>query len=294
MTKREPDPIKIQLTLGILGFLGVLLTVLATIFGPIIQENLRQRNQPTATPIIIVETSTPALVIPTDTVPPGDPTSTPAPATDTPVPTFTATSVPILAAGEDWRANCISTVWMLYPAAETSAENNCLRSPVDKFFIADGKLSFALSVNVPSAEQHGLFTKLPADGSLTVNMHLNEVSNGEILVGVFAEPNFNSSGALMVIPASNNPDRSSKILLKSMPGQSLFSQSSGPVDSNSGTYDLLFDFNSGEVSLRVKSGQINLGTMPVLSSDKWLFIGYQVFIGSNRLSAEFSNLIIIE
>ena len=41
MTDNKNDPVRIQLTLGILGFVGVLLGVLATIFGPIIQDNLR-------------------------------------------------------------------------------------------------------------------------------------------------------------------------------------------------------------------------------------------------------------
>lgn len=45
MEKKAADPVRTQLTLGILGFAGVLLAVLALIFAPTIQENLREKYQ---------------------------------------------------------------------------------------------------------------------------------------------------------------------------------------------------------------------------------------------------------
>ena len=111
MANKEHDPVRIQLILGVLGFVGVLLGVVATIFAPIIQDNLRQRNQPSQTPIVIVATPTlQDTPIPTDTVPPGEPTSTPAPATPTLEPTFTLTPFD---AGMDWLNNCISVLWKI-------------------------------------------------------------------------------------------------------------------------------------------------------------------------------------
>lgn len=290
----KDDGSRTQLVVGVLGFLGVVVTVLATIFAPIVQERLTEGSRPTQTPFIIVATPTQApTIVPTDTVPAGDPTSTPAPTdTATPAPTLTFTPILPVAIGEDWTKGCVSSLWLLYPFVETSTENGCLQPPLDKFFIKEDKLAFGFTLNVTTAEVHGLFTQLPASGQLTLNVQPNEVVNGEVLIGVFGGPNFDSTGALLVIPASNNPEKS-KFLLKSMPGQRLFSQSSGPVDSYDGVYDLFFDFNSGEVTVKLRRGQINLGTLPALSPDKWLFVGYQVFLGSNRLNAEFSNLVIV-
>lgn len=264
-----------------------------TVIGGIITTFIvtRANNPPTVQPTNtapapqIVFTDTVAPAVPTDTVPVGADTSTPAP-------TLTFTPIPPVALGTDWSSGCISSYWMPYPAIETTEENGCLAPPVDQFFIKSGKLAIGFSITVPSAEIHGLFAKLPADGTFTLNMNLNEVGNGEILVGVFSAPDIESKGAMLVVPATNNLDKT-KILLKSMPGQKLFSQSSGPVESNAGTYDLLFDFNSGEVTVKLNNGQINLGSVPVLSAEKWIFIGYQVFFGANNLGVEFFDLTIV-
>ena len=120
MEKKEIDPsARIQLIVGVLGLVGVLLTV----FVPIIRDNIKQSNQPTQTPIIIVATPTQAQVIPTDTVPAGDPTSTPAPATNTPEPTFTAVSP--VEIGKDWAAGCISSLWKPTLRRQTRNTGSC-------------------------------------------------------------------------------------------------------------------------------------------------------------------------
>lgn len=289
---KNSDGSRTQLILGILSFLGVLLGILASIFTPIIQERLRATTVPTQTPLVTIasptDTHTPA---PTDTVQPGEPTSTPAP-TDTPVPTatFTATPIPI---GQDWSQGCISLLWVVYPPAKVAANNGCLTSGVDTFYTTNGHLAFLYSGSSQSAEIHGLFAKLPNSGQLALNMNLGVVSNGEVLVGVFGAPDVSSKGALLVVPATNNPDKT-KMFLKSMPGQKLFAQSSGPVNSSSGTYDLYFNYDSGEITVKLSSGQVNLGTVPALATERWLFIGYQVFTGGNNLKAEFFNLVIVK
>jgi len=284
--KKSPDSTIVSSIIG--GIVTITVTAITIYFA-----NRPPTPSTPATPIVITATTAPTA-IPTDTVPPGEATSTPAPATDTPVPTstFTATPAPV-AIGEDWKAGCISSLWVLFPIADTPAENGCLKPGVDKFYTTNGRLAFVYSDNVSGAEIHGLFAKLPNSGRLSLNMELGEVANGEILIGVFGAPDISSNGAMLVIPATNNLDRT-KMFLKSMPGQKLFSQSSGPVESNSGIYDMFFTFDNGEVYVTLKSGQINLGTVPALSSERWLFIGYQVFIGGNRLRAEFFNLVIVQ
>ena len=159
MTK-ESDSTRIQLVLGILGFVGVLLGIMATIFAPIIQERLKQNGLPTQTPISIVASPTQAPVIPTDTVPAGDPTSTPAPATHTPEPTFTA--VPPVALGEDWVKGCISTLWKPYPANTQLTEkgDGCWQEPVIVFSAENGDLDFLAERNGSgTTDIHGLFAQ---------------------------------------------------------------------------------------------------------------------------------------
>jgi len=293
MTKDSSDGSRTQIIVGLLGFLGVVITAILTIYAPIIQDSIRQKNQqPTLPPMVITATFEPTFTpVPTDTAAPGAPTSTPAPATDTPLPS--PTNIPPLAVGDDWPANCISALWTVYPPAEVVASNGCLNQPVDKFYTTNGHLAFLYSGSVPSAEIHGIFTKLPNSGKLSLNFSLGQVENGEILVGVLGAPNVDSNGALLVIPATNNFDKA-KMLVKSMPGQNLFAQSSGPVDSASGVFDVLFEFDSGEVTTTLRSGQINLGSVQALASERWLFIGYQLFNGGNQLKAEFFNLKIVQ
>jgi hypothetical protein len=284
MTKREPDPIKIQLTLGILGFLGVLLTVLATIFGPIIQENLRQRNQPTQTPIVIVESSTPALVIPTDTVPPGDPTSTPAPATDTPVPTFT--TIPPVPLGQDWRAGCISSLWRPFPASIQVVERDgCLLEPVHVFSANDGRLSFLGNRSANGGEERfGLFTLLPESGTITVHVRLRDLTNVDLWMGVFASPDdLTSQGMLMTIPAGNVRNR--LIVQKDVSNYETI-QTTQMISQDDG-FIISFEFNPLSVRSLVNRNLLVTNPVSIPSTQKWFFIGYKGLSGNYRIEGEF-------
>ena len=287
----SPRKIDSSIVAALIGVCGTITVTLITLFAN--RLNTPQPIPPSPTSFIaFTETATATLTaVPTDTVPPGEPTSTPAPATDTPVPTFTP--IPPVPLGQDWPIGCISSLWVSYPAAETSAENGCLRLPVDKFYMSGERLALAYAESVPSVEVHGLFAQLPTSGRLSLNMDLDEVSHGEIWVGVLGAPDINSNGAMLVIPETNTYDKT-RMFLKSMPGQRLFSQSSKPIESNSGVFDIYFEFDSGEVSVRVQNGQIELGSISALSAERWLFIGYQVFNGPNRLKAEFFNLVIVQ
>jgi hypothetical protein len=248
--------------------------------------------QPTPIPptaVVYTETVAPT-VIPTDTVPAGDPSSTPEPPTETPTIAPTATFLP---AGVDWSQNCISTLWMPVPAsiAVSSDDKGCLIQPVDKFYTTGGKLGFSFSDKVNSAQIYGLISQLPSDGTASLNFHLSQVNKGDILIGIFAEPDVNSSGVILVIPAGKSLDEQ-RMLLKRMPGQKFFAESNNPVTSSSATYDATFDFNSGSVNVKVRNKQINLGTVQVVSANKWLFVGYQAVTGTNSLQAEFYDLVV--
>ncbi|MEP7134376.1 MAG: hypothetical protein ABI904_05540 [Chloroflexota bacterium] len=285
MTKREPDPIRIQLTLGVLGFIGVLLTVLATIFGPIIQENLRQKNQPTQTPIVIVASPTQAQVIPTDTVPVGNPTSTPAPATDTPVPTFTA--VPPVALGEDWIKGCISTLWKPYPANTQLTEkgDGCWQEPVIVFSAENGDLDFlAERSGAGTTDIRGLFVLLPENGTVTFKVRLRDLSNVDILMGVYSTSDLASDGLLMTIP-SGNPKKTIIVQKDNVTDYNTL-KNTIKLDQGDG-FSITFKFDSLSASSTVNPSVFVTNPISLPSAQKWLFLGYKGLSGSYRVEGTF-------
>jgi hypothetical protein len=291
MSKKESES-RTQLILGILGFLGVLITGVLTIFAPIIQENLRQQNQVTPvlpTAVVYTETVAPTVAF-TDTVPPNNPTSTPEPPTPTPQPIPTSTLIPV---GADWAQNCMSSLWVPYPSSivANSDDKGCLIQPVDKFYTTTGRLAFSFDGRVSAPQIYGMFAKLPSDGTVRIDLKLITVAKGEILMGVFASPDVNSNGVMVVIPASSDVTRRQKMILKIMPGQRVYSQSV-EFAADPPIYDAFFDFTSGNISVQVVKDQIDLGSISVVSGEKWLFLGYQVLNGTNTLQAEFQNLVI--
>ena len=290
MANKEYDPVRLQLILGVLGFVGVLLGVLATIFAPIIQDNLRQRIQPTQTPIVIVATSTMLdTPVPTDTVPPGDPTSTPAPATPTLEPTFTSTP---FAAGADWLNNCISVVWKVYPESMGTATNgNCLAEPVASALSVRGqKLEIFYNDKASTDGVFGMFVEIPSDSLVEFTAHLENIESGELWFGVFADSKIDTSGVAVGAPAGRMDN--SAFVIHKMPGDSRFT--TGKTKKASGDYQFSFDVSPSSVSIILEK-YTTLDTAPVLStnSTRWLFIGYKVLAGqTNLISGSISGLTI--
>ncbi|HLO32937.1 MAG TPA: hypothetical protein VK249_27580, partial [Anaerolineales bacterium] len=274
------------------SIIAALIGVVGTIIVTLITLNAnRPTPQPQATPFptwtvppTATITNTP---VPTDTVPAGDPSSTPAPETPTPEPSVTPAPPEI---GADWVNNCISGRWVVYGLSlQPDQENGCLIRPVDKFYTSSGHLAFTFADRVSSAQIYGLFAQLPADGTASLKFHLTEVSKGEVLIGIFSEPDANSRGMFLVIPSGNDVKKQ-KMLIRTMPNKDTFAQSNGPISSDSATYDVVFDYNEGSVSVKLKNNQINLGSVPMSSPNKWLFLGYQVLNGTNHLQADFFDL----
>jgi len=290
MANKEHDPVRIQLILGILGFLGVLLGVLATIFAPIIQDNLRQRNQPTQTPIVIVATPTMQdTPVSTDTVPPGEPTSTPAPATPTLEPTFTP--VPF-AAGTDWLNNCISVVWKVFPESMgSSANGNCLAEPVaGAFSVRDQKLMIFYNDKASTDGVIGMFVEIPSDSTVDFTLHLDNIETGELWTGVFVDSKIDTSGVAVGAPAGKMDN--SAFVIHKMPGDSRYT--TGKTKKASGDYLLSYDVSPSSVSVILEK-YTTLDTVPVSStnSTRWLFIGYKVLAGqTNLISGNISGLTI--
>ncbi|MFT3895267.1 MAG: hypothetical protein QM730_26885 [Anaerolineales bacterium] len=279
------DASRIQLIVGVLGFIGVLLTV----FVPIIRDSLAEKKgQPTQTPIIIY--ATPSLVdtpVPTDTVPPGEPTSTPAPATDTPVPTFTATPFP---AGVDWANECISVLWRVYPESLSTAPNgNCYAEPVAGAFSVRGqKLEVFYSDRASIDGVVGLFVEIPSDALVEFTLHLNTIDSGELWMGIFAEPKIDSSGVAIGAPAGKVTNNS--FVVHKMPGDNRYN--TGKFRKDSADYLVSFDVSPSAVS-PILEKYTTIDTVPVSStnSTRWLFIGYKVLAGqTNVVSGTISDL----
>jgi hypothetical protein len=259
---------------ALIGVTGTIIVTLITLFAN------RPAPQPTPFPTWTAPaTSTIAdTPVPTDTVPAGEPTSTPEP------------KPPEI--GGDWANGCISARWVLYPSSiPTEQHNGCLVQLVDKFYTSNGRLAFSYVGRVETANHYGLFAQLPSEGTVDLSVLVNTISNGEVLVGIFAEPDINSSGAVLVFPESKSPKRQ-EVLLRIMPDMRFFSQPNDPLQADTSIYDVSFDFNAGMVTVKLQNKQIDLGSVPVPSANKWLFLGYRVVSGANNLAAEFFSPVI--
>lgn len=280
-SKKSLDPAVLAAIITVIG--GVLITVVSTYL------NRQSSPTPPVSPTVIVVTATEApTIVPTDTVPPGDPTSTPAPTdTPSPFPTPTATLIPV---GADWSSGCISALWVPYPASiQNMVRDGCYLQPVGVFFAGNGRLSFLYEDRLSSAEVHGMFTLLPESGTVDLKVNLRELKTSNMWVGVFAEPALDSKGLLMTIPSGDVRKR--PFVQWDMPGPVKVTTTTD-FQQNPPIYNLTFEYNNVSVRAVVMKNSFATNSVPVPSTQKWLFIGYQGVNGSNRIDAEFFDLVI--
>jgi len=288
MEKKENDPARTQLIIGILGFLGVLITALVAVFGPIIQEDFRQKNLLTQAPIIIVLSPTGVTPSPTDTVLPGTPSSTPVPDTPTPEPTFTP--VPTLAAGKDWLEGCISTTWRVYPESiSPSSKDGCYMKPVAlAFTVRNRHLEVFYDNKVTAADVVGVFVEVPSDSLVEFTVHLDNIDTGELWMGIFGEPNLDSKGLVLGAPDGNQ--KNSAFVVHTMPGDKRFT--TGKFNKPAGDYLVTFDVSPNSVTALLEK-YTSIETVSVPSETKWLFLGYKAFPGNtNHIEGYFFDLVI--
>jgi len=279
--KSRIDP---SVVAAIIGVVGTVTVTLISIFAN------RPSPQPTPFPttVLVITATNPPTVMPTDTVPVGEPTSTSVPDTPTPIPTFTPVPAPVV--GQDWAVGCISELWVPYPSSiSTGGQDGCLTQPLDKFVTLGGRLTFLYDGRVGSAQTYGFFALLPADGTASIKVELNDLEKGEIWMGVFSSADITSSGMLLTIPPGNIVRR--PIVQRSMPSEekileSINFQKDPPV------YDVSFSYNTSSVEATVMNNSLVMNPYALTSAQKWLFIGYQVKSGSNRVSADFFDLVI--
>lgn len=286
MSESHKPRIDPSIIAALIGVVGTIIVTLITLYAN--RPGLVPEPTPFPTwtvPPTSTITDTPA---PTDTVPAGDPTSTPAPHTATPEPSFTPGP---RALGEDWVNGCISSLWKPYPSTIPITERDgCLSEPVNQFFADDGRLTFLVTGRFNNTEVFGIFAPLPAEGTAGVKAFLRTLQDGEIWMGVFAAPDIQSQGMIMVIPQGDPKKR--LLVQKTMPGQKEV-QRTATFAQSSAIYDVVFEFGNGSVRTIILRDTV-FDPVPVVSAQQWLFVGYQVKKGNNRIDAEFLELAIQE
>ena len=85
--------------------------------------------------------------------------------------------------------------------------------------------------------------------------------------------------------------KNQQVIQKSMPGQNKKDFTAEDI-SNPGKYSIVMAFNSGSLSASVPALRYNFQTISVPSEKKYLFVGYRLVSGKNKVDAEFSNLVI--
>ena len=269
-------------------YLSILIAVIVLLFGNNIYAQVTGHSiftdpstpTPTATATLPpTATNTP---VPTDTTTPS-PTFTPVPPTDTLVPT--PTGVPPVPLGEDWLGGCISTLWSPYPSSVTAMErgDGCWKEPMHVFSAENGDLDFLAQRKNAPAEIYGLFAPLPERGTVTVKIRLRDLNNADLWMGVFAEPNVNSEGLLMIIPSGNVKKRvfvqKEISTYETINSTSLLAQGNG--------FSISFSFTTNSARSTVNPSVFVTSSVPISSSQKWLFLGYKGLSGSYRVDGTF-------
>ena len=283
--RATPKKLDSNIIAAIIGTIGTITVALITIFA---NRQPSPTIQPTLTPVIVTATSMPTA-IPTDTVPPGEPTSTPAP-TDTPepTPTFTFTPVPPVAIGQDWIQDCVSSLWQPFPADYTPTQNgNGCWTGVKIFTASKGSLSFLYSrEGLGTDEVFGLFAPLSGTGTVSIKVRLKDLTNVDLMMGVFAEQKVTSDGLLITIPAG---DPKNRLLVQKDPANYETMKQTVFLEQGGG-YVVSFSFDSVSASAVVEPRVMTINGVPVNAAQKWLFLGFKGLTNDYRIEGEFVSL----
>jgi hypothetical protein len=135
-----------------------------------------------------------------------------------------------------------------------------------------------------------MFAQIPANGIANIDVFLTTVEDGEIWLGVFSQPDITSQGMIIVIPPGDVKNR--VLVQKTMPGQVEYLRTQS-FPEHSATYNVEFQLDNGSVTTRIMRDTV-VDPLPIDSAQPWLFVGYQVKRGNNRIQATFLNLAIQE
>lgn len=231
----------------------------------------------------LVPTSSP---IPTNTLKPNEPTFTPVTPTDTP--TLTPSPIPPVPLGEDWMQGCISNLWQAYPSTIQTEDkgNGCLKEPVHAFSAENGDLDFLFERQDGTEEIYGLFAPLPNEsGTLTLTIRLRDLSNADLLIGIFSQPEVKSPGLLMMMlnggVDSNVFIQKDPMTYETIIGSQRIFQGNG--------YSITFRFDNLSVRSIVNPSVFFVDPFSLPASQKYLFLGYKGLRGYYRIEGTFLN-----
>lgn len=266
---------------ALIGVIGTILTTLISLYA--------NRPMPTPTPLptntVTITSTITRTSVPSDTATftPVTPSPTEAPATRTPTATITpVTPVPI---GDDWPKGCISTLWKAYPSTIPSVEkgDGCWKEPLYVFSAENGDLDVLAQRGPGSTEVYGLFAPLPVSGSVSFTVRLRELTNVDLWMGVFAEPDITSDGLLLIIP---NGDTRRRVIVHKDPHSYENIANTRSLDQGAG-FTISFTFNTLSATGRVEPSVFATNQYPLATEQKWLFLGYKGLPGYYRIQGSF-------
>lgn len=285
-SQRKPEPPKNKIdtwqTIGIIFVLILLIGLIAFVssFASSFLSGAAGTETQTLTLTLIPSP------IPTDTTSPSEPTSTPIPPTDTP--TSTPSPIPPMPLGEDWMQGCISTVWSAYPESIIPEDrgDGCWREPIHAFSAENGDLDFLFERQNGAEEIYGLFAPLPIErGSLTLTIRLRDLTNADLLVGIFAQPEVKSQGLLMIML---NGGVDSNVFIQKDPFTYETILGSQKIYQGNG-YSITFHFNNLSVESVVNPSAFFIDPFSLPAPQKYLFLGYKGLRGYYRIEGTFLN-----
>lgn len=283
--KSRPRPKKIRLNptvmAALIGVIGTVLTTLITLYA----NKLTPTPTPLPTSTITLTSTVTETRPPTQTFTSEPSTSTSAPATETRTPTTTVTPVLPVEIGADWTAGCISTLWKPYPSTIEVAErgNGCWKEPVHVFSAENGDLDFLYERSSGLTEVHGLFAPLPENGTVTFTVRLRELTNVDLWMGVFAEPDISSRGLLLTIP---NGKTARRVIVHKDPKSYENLAATIAIEQGPG-FSITFTFNTLSATGRVNPSVFATNSFSLPVEQKWLFLGYKGLPGYYRIQGSF-------
>jgi tetratricopeptide (TPR) repeat protein len=195
------------------------------------------------------------------------------------------TSVLPVALGEDWTTGCISTLWKAYPSTILSVDrgDGCWREPLNVFSAENGDLDFLSEPGRGTTETFGLFAPLPEKGTVTFTVRLRELTNADLWMGVFAEPDISSKGLLLIIPSGDTQNR---MIVHKDPHTYENFTSTITLEQGPGFW---FSFTFDPLSATGKVNPSVFATSPfsIPTGQKWLFLGYKGLTGYYKIEGSF-------
>jgi hypothetical protein len=208
--------------------------------------------------------------------------------TETSVPTLTPSPISPVPLGEDWTQGCISTVWSAYPESIIPEDrgDGCWREPIHAFSAENGDLDFLFERQNGDEEIFGLFAPLPIEkGSLTLTIRLRDLTNADLLIGIFAQPEVKSPGLLMMM-LNGGVDNNVFIQKNPMTYETIIG--SQRIFQGNG-YSITFRFDNLSVRSIVNPSVFFVDPFSLPASQKYLFVGYKGLRGYYRIEGTFLN-----